>query len=51
MAVGGHINASVSFPGKEPGWASGPVWEGRENFTSTGVRNVDLQPVASRLLK
>jgi hypothetical protein len=26
---------------QEAGWASGPVWTGRKNLASTGVRNLD----------
>jgi hypothetical protein len=32
----------------ETGWASGPVWTGEKNLTSTRIRSRTVQPVASR---
>jgi hypothetical protein len=55
VGEGRHAPA-VLYPGKEPvsivqeaGWAPGPVWTGRENLTSNGIRSPD-RPVSSQSL-
>ena len=53
--MGGRRRAPTALSsGKDPapivqddGWALGPVWTGAENLSTTGIRSLDLQPVAS----
>ena len=49
MVLDGQRHAPVALPQERPvrivqeaGWASGPVWTGAENLTTTGIRSPDL---------
>ena len=49
IGVGGQRHAPATLPSEkdpvpilqEAGWASGPVWTGAKNLTSTGIRSSD----------